>query len=106
RAGRRPSPAHSPRQIVLQLTSGGSSGEGLFAPPTVDSGGLRAGWAELAKGALLFHRYSYVPGVTLSGSIKADTADLVIGGRSAAHGTLRLGARDALVGKLGGRRVQ
>jgi pimeloyl-ACP methyl ester carboxylesterase len=94
------------RQVVLQLTSGGSSGEVLLAAPTVDSGGLRAGWAELARGVLTFHGYSYVPGVTLSGNITPDGADLMIGGRSAAHGTLRLGAREALVGKLGGRRVQ
>jgi pimeloyl-ACP methyl ester carboxylesterase len=94
------------RQLVLGLTSGGTSGEGLFSLPTLDTGGLRSGWAQLDKGALIFHNYAYVPGVTLSGAIKAEAADLTIGGRSAAHGTLRLGANHALVGKLGGRRVQ
>jgi hypothetical protein len=53
-----------------------------------------------------FHDYSYVPGVTLSGAISLERADLRIGGSAAAHGTLRLGAHHALVGTLGGRRVR
>jgi hypothetical protein len=93
------------RQLLLQLTGGGSSGEGLFTVPTLRSGGLRAGWAQLSRGALVFHGYTYVPGVTLSGAIRAERADLKVGGSSAAHGTLRLGPHDALVGTLGGRRV-
>jgi pimeloyl-ACP methyl ester carboxylesterase len=92
------------RQLVLQLTSGGS-GEGLFTPPSLRTGGLRAGWAQLSRGALIFHGYTYIPGVTLSGAIRAERADLRIGGSSAAHGTLRLGPHDALVGTLGGRHV-
>jgi hypothetical protein len=94
------------RQLVLALTSSGPSGEGLMSLPSLQTGGLRSGWGQLDKGALIFHRYAYVPGVTLSGAIKAEAADLTIGGRSAAPGTLRLGAHHALVGKLGGRRVQ
>ena len=61
--------------------------------------------AQLSRGALIFHGYTYVPGVTLSGAIRAERADLHVGGTSAAHGTLRLGAHDALTGTLGGRRV-
>lgn len=92
------------RQVMLQIGSLGS-GEGAFALSALRSGGLRAGWAQFAQGALMFHGYSYVPGMTLSGEIKADAADLRIGGSAAAHGTLRLGAHNALVGTLGGRRV-
>ena len=68
---------------------------------TLATGGLRAGWAELEKGALVFHRYAYIPGVTLSGTLKSEAADLIVGGSSAAHGVLRLGAHHALVGMLG-----
>jgi pimeloyl-ACP methyl ester carboxylesterase len=93
------------RQLILQLASSGS-GESLLAPPSLRSGGLRAGWAQFENGALTFHGYTYVPGVTLSGAIKAEQADLSIGGSAAAHGTLRLGHGDALVGTLGGRPVQ
>lgn len=93
------------RQLLLQLGSIGSSSESLLVVPTLRSGGLRAGWAELGKGGLTFHGYSYVPGVTVSGTIGAEAAELEIGGPAAAHGKLRLGAHDALVGTLGGRQV-
>jgi pimeloyl-ACP methyl ester carboxylesterase len=94
------------RQLLLQLGGAGASGEGLLAPPDLRSGGLRAGWAQFEGGSLTFHGYTYVPGVTLSGAIRAERADLQIGGSSAAHGTLRLGAHDSLVGTLGGRHVR
>jgi pimeloyl-ACP methyl ester carboxylesterase len=94
------------RQLILRLGGVPSSGEGLLAPPDLRSGGLRAGWAEFHGGSLIFNRYAYVPGVTLSGAIKVEEADLRIGGSSAAHGTLRLGAHDSLVGTLGGRHVR
>jgi len=94
------------RQLSLRLGGAGSSGEGLLVPPDLRSGGLRAGWAEFEGGSLIFHGYAYVPGVTLSGAIKVEEADLKIGGASAAHGTLRLGAHDSLVGTLGGRHVR
>jgi pimeloyl-ACP methyl ester carboxylesterase len=94
------------RQVLLQLAGGGSSGEGLLALPVLRSGGLRAGWAQFENGALTFHDYAYVPGVTLSGAIRAERADLRIGGSAGAHGTLRLGAHDALVGTLGGHAVR
>lgn len=92
------------RQLVLGLASAGS-GEGGLGPATLRSGGLRAGWVEFAKGTFTFHAYTYVPGVTLSGTIKREAIDLLIGGSSAAHGALRLGAHNAIVGTLGGRRV-
>ena len=54
-------------------------------------GGLRAGWAGLAGATLTFDRYSYVPGVTVSGKLTSQASELRIGGAAAAHGTLRLG---------------
>jgi pimeloyl-ACP methyl ester carboxylesterase len=91
------------RQLALQLTlSGSSEATGLGA---LQTGGLRSGWGAFTDGAFSLHGYSYVPGVTVSGSIASGTVHLSIGGSSAAHGTLRLGARHALVGTLGGRHV-
>jgi pimeloyl-ACP methyl ester carboxylesterase len=92
------------RQLLLAVGAA-SSLEGALSLPTLRSGGLRSGWAQFDRGALVFHGYAYVPGVTLSGTIKPEGADLRIGGSSAARGTLRLGAHDALVGTLGGRHV-
>ena len=93
------------RQLALQLTGAGSS-EGLFILPTLSIGGLRAGWARFAGGVLSLHRYSYIPGVTLSGTLALERVELRVGGSAAAHGTLRLGAHHALIGTLGGRRVR
>ena len=95
------------RQFALQLleTSSGAGGSSGIVSSSLDTGGLRAGWAQLTKGGLRFHGYSYVPGVTISGKIKAESVTLRIGGSAAAHGTLRLGPHKALVGELGGRRV-
>ncbi len=95
------------RQFVLQLleTAGGASGLSGVNPSQLDSGGLRAGWVQLAKGALRFHSYSYVPGVTISGTLEAKSVTLRIGGSAAARGTLRLRSHKALVGELGGQRV-
>jgi pimeloyl-ACP methyl ester carboxylesterase len=90
------------RQLSLQVTLSGSSEAALGALRT---GGLRAGWGAFTDSAFSLHGYSYVPGVTVSGSIASGAVDLSIGGSSAAHGTLRLGARHALVGTLGGRHV-
>jgi hypothetical protein len=92
------------RQLALQLGLSGSA-ESILALPTLRTGGLRAGWGELAGGELSLHGYSYVPGVTVSGSIKAETEDLQVGGSTAAHGTLRLGPRKSLVGTLDGEHV-
>jgi pimeloyl-ACP methyl ester carboxylesterase len=91
------------RQLVLQTAAGGSLEAVLLTSLRI--GGLRAGWAELAGSALTFRGFAYVPGVTLSGAIRSERADLRIGGSSAAHGTLRLGPHDTLEGTLGGRHV-
>jgi pimeloyl-ACP methyl ester carboxylesterase len=95
------------RQFALQLleTSSGAGGTSGIISASLDSGGLRAGWAQLTKGGLRFHGYSYVPGVTISGTLKTGSVTLRVGGSAAARGTLRLGPRKALVGELGGRRV-
>jgi pimeloyl-ACP methyl ester carboxylesterase len=95
------------RQFALQLleTSSGAGGISGIVSSSLDSGGLRAGWAQLTKGGLRFHGYSYVPGVTISGTLKTGSVTLRVGGSAAARGKLRLGHHEALVGELGGRRV-
>ncbi len=94
------------RQLVIQLLeANGSTSASSLNLSSLDSGGLQAGWAQPTKRGLLFHGYSYVPGVTLSGAVKAESVTLRIGGSAAAHGVLRLGPHKALVGELGGRRV-
>jgi pimeloyl-ACP methyl ester carboxylesterase len=89
------------RQLTLQLTLGGA-GEGALA---LRIGGLRAGWAELTDHGLTLHGYSYVPGVTVSGSIGAESEQLQVGGSTAAHGTLRGVPHKSLAGMLGGHHV-
>jgi pimeloyl-ACP methyl ester carboxylesterase len=93
------------RQLVLQLLEKSGS-TGIVALTTLDTGGLRAGWAQVAGGGLRFHDYTYVPGVSLSGIVKAESATLRVGGSAAARGTLRLGADHRLVGTLAGQHVQ
>ncbi len=92
------------RQLELRLTLSGSS-EGLSILSTLRTGGLRAGWAQFANGALKLHGYSYVPGVAITGSIKAEAETLQVGGSTAAHGSLHRGPHHSLVGTLGGRHV-
>jgi pimeloyl-ACP methyl ester carboxylesterase len=89
------------RQLALQLEAVASP-ENLA---TLRTGGLRAGWAEYAGGTLSFHGYSYVPGVTISGTIKSEAANVQVAGSAAAHGTLRLGPQRSLVGTLAGSHV-
>ena len=91
------------RQLALALLG---SEEQLVALTTLRVGGLRAGWARFSEGAIDFHGFSYVPGVTVSGVITPTSEDLQIGGSAAAHGTLHLGAHRTLVGTLGGRTVR
>jgi pimeloyl-ACP methyl ester carboxylesterase len=94
------------RQFALQFGEalGGGSAD-ILSLSDLSSGGLRAGWTAYAKGTFTFHGYSYVPGLTISGTMRAGAIDLHVGGTAAAHGTLRLGSREALVGTLGGRGV-
>jgi pimeloyl-ACP methyl ester carboxylesterase len=90
------------RQLVLQLTLSGGL-ESL--DPTLSFGGLRSGWARFADDAFSLHDYSFVPGVTVSGTIDSEGVNLQISGRSAAHGSLHRGAHKSLVGTLGGGHV-
>ncbi len=92
------------RELALQLELSGSA-EAIGLLPTLRTGGLRAGWGEFAQDTLSLHGYSYVPGVTVSGSLNAEADDLRVGGSSAAHGNLHLGAHRSLIGVLGGEPV-
>jgi pimeloyl-ACP methyl ester carboxylesterase len=93
------------RQLALQLVKQLESG-GLGGSLSLRTGGLRAGWAGLTGATLTFDRYSYVPGVTVSGKLTSGAIELRIGGAAAAHGMLRLGSHKRLDGVLGGERVQ
>ncbi len=93
------------RQLLLRLLESGGSGIGLQGG-SLDVGGLRAGWAQLTSAGIELHGYSYVPGVSVSGTVRAGSTTLKIGGRAAADGTLRMGAHNKLVGVLGGQQVQ
>lgn len=90
------------RRLTLALTLGDAGEGGALA---LHIGGLRAGWAELAGRGVSLHGYSYVPGVTVSGTIGVETEDLRVGGASGAHGTLRGVAHKSLTGMLGGHHV-
>ncbi len=92
------------RQMVLALLEH-SGGNSLLASPTVRIGGLRAGWGASLHGMLMLHDYSYVPGVTLSGTLSQTGASLRVGGSAGADGRLRIDARGVLSGALGGHRV-
>lgn len=89
------------RQLALQL----SMSDSLEALSMLRTGGLRAGWAELASSGLSLHDYSYVPGMTVSGSIRAGAESFQVSGPSAADGSLHAEPHKALVGTLGGRHV-
>ncbi len=93
------------RQLSTQLAALLNSGSSLTKVPTIQSGGLRSGWVRFDGKGYVFHAYSFVPGVTLSGRITAEKLELRIGGSTAARGKLKLGAHHALTGTLGGHHV-
>jgi pimeloyl-ACP methyl ester carboxylesterase len=93
------------RQLALQLVKQLESNK-LGGSLSLRTGGLRAGWAGFTGTTLTFDRYSYVPGVTVSGKLTAKASELRIGGSAAAHGILKLGPHRLLAGVLGGKRVQ
>jgi pimeloyl-ACP methyl ester carboxylesterase len=89
------------RQLLLAVLE--NFAEVLLGGGNVRAGGLRAGWGGLVKGKIRLHGYSYVPGVTVSGTIaSAGSGTLRIGGSAAAHGTLRMSGPGSLTGVLGG----
>ncbi|HEU0250581.1 MAG TPA: alpha/beta fold hydrolase [Solirubrobacteraceae bacterium] len=91
------------RQLLLTVLE--NIGEALFGSGTVRTGGLRAGWGGIVHGKLVLHGYSYVPGVTVTGTLSSKGSTFHIGGRAAARGTLRIGTHGTLSGVLGGHGV-
>jgi hypothetical protein len=77
-------------------------------------GGLRGGTVRVTKAGALLERFSYVPGLQLSGLVpfgillkNAGTpASLTVGGPGAPSGHLRIGSGGRLSGVLGGRSFQ
>jgi len=79
-------------------------------PSGASFGGLRGGYARLTSSKALLHEFSFVPGVTLSGTLpvsggKLKPATIRVGGAFAAAGEVTLGAGSKRVsGTLDGRR--
>jgi len=93
------------RQILLAVIE--KFAEATLDANSVRTGGLRAGWGGFASEKIELHGYSYVPGVTVSGTLDSSgSGTLRIGGRAAARGTLRIGKTGSLAGVLGGVRVR
>jgi pimeloyl-ACP methyl ester carboxylesterase len=72
-------------------------------------GGLRGGDARLSSSKLELNRFSFVPGVQLSGTFGVkkgvlQTTNLRISGSTAASGTVHVGTDKQVTGTLGGRR--
>jgi hypothetical protein len=72
-------------------------------------GGLRGGYAKLSSSKLALTRFTFIPGVELSGTFPVNkgqlqTATVRITGTSAANGTVRVGAGKQVTGTLGGKR--
>jgi pimeloyl-ACP methyl ester carboxylesterase len=94
------------RQVTLGLLEALTSGS-IFKNPSLSGGGLRAGWYELSAKRIVLHGYSYVPGVTVSGTISGAGIAVGVGGSAAAHGFLRSRPRNATItGALGGVQVR
>jgi hypothetical protein len=70
-------------------------------------GGLRGGSWAIRRGGrvIVLRRYETVPGVTLTGRNSGSTLKLRIGGRRAAHGTVRLRNGSVISGRLGGKPI-
>lgn len=71
-------------------------------------GGLRGGYAKLSKKAVQLHRFSFVPGVELNGTLpvsrgKVGSGRMTITGATSAHGVVSVNGTKA-TGTLGGRR--
>jgi hypothetical protein len=72
-------------------------------------GGLRGGYAKLSTSKLALTRFTFIPGVELSGTFpvskgQLQTTTLQITGSSAAHGIARVGSGTQVTGTLGGKR--
>src|SRR3954451_5187352 len=96
------------RGFLLHLVAGDvSASHGLL----VGFGGLRGGFVRLefrhGRAIILLHRDVYVPGVRVSAAIRVTrrgrvSGRIVVQGRDAARGTLRIGRDGGLTGRLGG----
>jgi pimeloyl-ACP methyl ester carboxylesterase len=72
-------------------------------------GGLRGGYAKLSASKVQLSRFTFVPGVELSGTFPVkngllQSTNLRIAGATAAHGTVRVGSGAQATGTLGGKR--
>jgi pimeloyl-ACP methyl ester carboxylesterase len=93
------------RQVVgasLQVDQGALPNGSSF-------GGLRGGYARLGSTAVSLHGLTFVPGVALSGSLptgtaKAHSITVRVGGSAAAHGTVTITSGQRAIGVLAGRR--
>lgn len=71
-------------------------------------GGLRGGYAKLGHSSVTLARFSFIPGVSLSGTLKLKneaiaTSSIHIEGKSASHGTVHIETGQRASGKLGGK---
>jgi hypothetical protein len=78
-------------------------------PSGASFGGLAGGYARLTKSAVILHRFSFLSGVTLNGSLpvrkgEVQTARIDVGGALAAHGQVLIAAGGRVSGMLEGRR--
>jgi hypothetical protein len=85
--------------------------QALYAGLEVRGGGLHGGRytaGSAIEGRIRLHRYAYVPGLRVSGTLKVNEGELTgtvrVTGR--AHGTLKLDHRGGATGVLGGRHVR
>jgi pimeloyl-ACP methyl ester carboxylesterase len=72
-------------------------------------GGLRGGYAKLSSNKVQLSRFTFVPGVELSGTFpvksgQLQTTTLRVTGATAADGTVRVGSGKQVTGTLGGKR--
>jgi pimeloyl-ACP methyl ester carboxylesterase len=110
-------PGRTARAIELTLGwSGRELSESLFETLiggfnpsyTKGLGGLHSGYAKLTtsktslKSTFTFHHFSYVAGVTISGSITNGVGTLTVGGGRAADGRIVATTFNRFIGKLGG----
>ncbi|HEY5261430.1 MAG TPA: alpha/beta fold hydrolase [Solirubrobacteraceae bacterium] len=93
------------RQLALAI-GGQSEAEIPSGTATVRAGGLLAGWGGIVHDTTALHGYSYVPGVTLSGTVSVDSTTLRIGGSAAARGTITLSGHGTITGVLAGHHVR
>jgi pimeloyl-ACP methyl ester carboxylesterase len=85
--------------------------QALYAGLEVRGGGLHGGYytaGSAIEGRIRLHRYAYLPGLRVSGTVRVNEGELTgtvrVTGR--AHGTLKLDHRGGATGVLGGRRVR